>query len=72
MHIIHPCGVFWSYKRCFMKMHRVQICIQVRICSTFVGGANSVEQASTRVYIFPQVQIAHMNATFYHICTISA
>ena len=44
----------------------MQICIRVRICSTFPRGANSVEQISTRVHICPRVQIAHMNATCYH------
>ena len=63
-------GVFWSCKRCFMKMHPVQICTLVLICSTFVGGANSVEQISTRVQICTGVQIAHMNAVCYDICTI--
>ena len=56
-----------------MKMYSgadLQICTRVLICSTFVGGANTVEQISTRVHICPQVQIAHMNATCYHICTI--
>ena len=51
-------GVFWSCKWCFMKMHRVLICTRVRICSTFVGGAKSVEQISTRVHICLKMQIA--------------
>ena len=59
----HVNGVLWKYTR-------VQISIRVRICSTSLGGANMVEQISIRVHICPQVQIAHMNATCYHICTI--
>ena len=51
---------------------RVLICTRGLICSTFVGGANWVEQISTRVQICPYVQIAHMNATCYHICTMGA
>ena len=42
----HINGVLW-------KCTRVQISTRVRICSTFVGGANSVEQISTRVHICP-------------------
>ena len=52
------------------KCTRVQICTRVLICSTFEGGANSEEQISTRVHICPLMQIAHMNATCYRICTI--
>ena len=51
-----------------MKMHsRAKNCIRVRICSIFPGGANSVEQISIRMHICLRVQIAHMNATCYHI-----
>ena len=46
-------GVFWSCKRCFMKMHPGAKCIRVRICSTFLGGANLVEQISTRCTFAP-------------------
>ena len=46
-----------------MKMHPAANLHRVRICSTFVDGANTVEQISTRVHICPKVQIAHMNAT---------
>ena len=59
----HVNGALW-------KCTPVQICTRVLICSTFVGGANSVEQISTRVQICTGVQIAHMNAICYHICTI--
>ena len=59
----HVNGVLW-------KCTRVQIFICVRICSTFVGGANSVEQISTQVHICPRVKIVHMNATCYRICKI--
>ena len=44
--------------------------IRVRICSAFQFGANLVEQINTQVHIGPRVQIAHMNTTCYHICTI--
>ena len=40
----HLNGVLW-------KCTPVQICTQVRIRSTFVGGAKTVEQISTRVHI---------------------
>ena len=42
----HVNGVLW-------KCTRVQISTRVRICSTFVGGANTEEQISARVHICP-------------------
>ena len=82
MHNIHPganihpgCkfapGVYFGHVNGGLwKCTRVQISTRVRISSTFEGGANTAEQISTRVHICPQVQIVHMNATCYHICTI--
>ena len=73
---IHPgCefapGVYFGHVNGVLRKYtRVQISTRVRICSIFVGGAKTVEQISTRVHICPRVQIAHMNATCYHICTI--
>ena len=65
MHNVHPganihpgCkfapGVYFGHVNgALWKCTRVQICTRVLICSTFVGGANSVEQISTRVQICP-------------------
>ena len=65
MHNIHPGanihpgskfapGVYFGHVNGALgKCTRVQICTRVLICSTFVGGANSVEQISTRVHICP-------------------
>ena len=82
MHNIHPganihpgCkfapGVHFGHVNgALLKCTRVQICTRVLICSTFVGGANSKEQISTRVHILLGANYAHKRNLLSHMYSL--